>query len=262
KQAFILKQVRGCEIEGLGQIADKYYASERLKIRATPYGQQIDGTRVFIPGAIVKIHESKEIQKVDGSDSTWIKVYYDVNKIGWVGKELLAELPSPVTGHNFQYNWDKSQYVTQDFKDKAAGVAKALNIDPDDLMAVMASESGFNPAQKNLAGSSATGLIQFTSLVAGGLHTTTTELATMLGIEQLDYVFGYLYSDKGRIVTLGDIYMSVLCPEAVGKNDSYLLYSSGSDEYALNKGLDADNDGNITKKEAVQSVINTRSNYI
>ncbi|WP_312442720.1 PAAR-like protein [Lacrimispora sp.] len=252
--------------KGSGQIADKYYASERLKIRATPYGQQIDGNRVFIPGAIVKVHESKETQKVDGSDSTWIKVYYDVNKIGWVGKELLAELPSPVTGHNFQYNWGKSQYVTQDFKDKAAGVAKALNIDPDNLMAVMAFESGFNPAQKNMGGGSATGLVQFMPTVAEELHTTTTALATMSGVEQLDYVFGYFYPYKGQLGTLGDVYMRVLWPDAIGQSDNYILYSKGSTYYAANAGLDGSVDGivdgNVTKKEAVQAVIDKRQEYV
>ncbi|GEM_PF-5661777 len=247
--------------QGATQIADKYYASERMKIRATPNGQQIDGTRVFIPGAIVKVHESKETQKVAGSDSMWIKVYYDVNKIGWVGKELLENLPEPVAGYNFKYNWDKSQYVNKDFKDKVNGISQSLGIDPDDLMAVMAFESGLNPAQKNMAGGSATGLVQFMPDVAAELHTTTAELATMPGVEQLDYVFGYFYVKKGKMKTLGDIYMRVLCPEAVGESDDYVIYSTGN-EYAANAGLDANKDGKITKKEAVQSVINTRNNYI
>ncbi|GLC81720.1 PAAR-like protein [Lacrimispora brassicae] len=249
--------------KGAGQIADKYFANERLKIRATPNGQQIDGDRVFIPGAIVKVHESKETQKVEDSDSTWIKVYYDVSKVCWVGKEVLKELPQPVTGHNFKYNWDKSQYVTQDFKNKAAGVAKSLGIDPDDLMAVMAFESyGCNPSQTNMAGGSATGLVQFMPDTAKDLHTTTAELAKMSGVEQLDYVFGYFYPYKGRLITLSDIYMRVLAPSNIGKGENDAVYTKGSEKYEANKGLDANGDGTITKKEATQKVIDERNKYI
>ena len=168
-------------------------------------------------------------------------------------------MPSPVTGHNFQYNWGKSQYVTQDFKDKAAGVAKTLNIDPDNLMAVMAFESGFNPAQKNTGGVSATGLVQFMPTVAEELHTTTTALATMSGVE-------YFYPYKGQLGTLGDVYMRVLWPDAIGQSDNYILYSKGSTYYAANAGLDgsADGivDGNVTRKEAVQVVIDKRQEYV
>lgn len=242
-------------------ISDKYFAKERVKIRVTANGQQVDGKRIFAKGAIVKVHPSKEMKKVDGSDSTWIKVYYDGSNVAWVSRENLEELPQPVNNYKFQYNWDKSQYVTQDFKDKAVGVAKTLGLDPDDLMSVMAFESGLNPAQKNMAGGSATGLVQFMPMVAEELNTTTSELARMSGVDQLDYVFGYLYSDKGKMITLADIYMKVLCPEAIGKNESYPIYSSGSIQYKANKGLDSDNDGIITKKEAVQAVIDKRREF-
>jgi hypothetical protein len=243
------------------QIADKYYVNDRVKIRETPNGKQLDGNKVFIKGAIVKVHPSKELKKVDGSDSTWIKVFYDGSNIAWIAKEVLEELPQPVTDYKYQYNWDKSQYVTRDFKNKAAGVAKELGLDPDDLMTVMAFESGLNPAQKNMAGGSATGLVQFMPMVAEELNTTTNELSKMSGVEQLDYVFGYLYPQNGKISTLGDIYMRILCPEAIGKDSSYILYSSGTNEYTKNKGLDFNKDGKITKQEAVQRVLNIRNNY-
>lgn len=247
--------------EGSGEIVDKYIASESIKIRVTPNGQPVDGNIIFKKGAIVKIHSSKEEKIVDGSDFTWIKVYYDGSNVAWVAKELLIELPKPVTGYSFNYNWDKSQYVNQEFKDKAVGVAKSLDIDPDDLMAVMAFESRFNPAQKNEGGSSATGLIQFMSDVAKELDTTTSDLATMSGVEQLDYVFGYFYPEKGKLKTLSDVYMKVLCPEAVGESEDYPIYTSGTDKYINNKGLDTDGNGIINKKEATQKVINEINKY-
>ncbi|GEM_PF-6650855 len=194
--------------EGSNKILDKYYAAADAKIRATPNGQQIGGNRIFKKGAIIKVVDpSKEPEKVDGSDESWIKVYYDGNNVGYVALGLLYELPKPITGHTFKYKWEKSQHVTQDFKDKTAGVAKSLGIDPDDLMAVMAFESfGCNPAQGNMAGGSAVGLVQFMPDVAEELNTTSAELITMSGVEQLDYVFGYfigrlysvtIYEDDG-----------------------------------------------------------------
>ncbi len=201
-----------------------------------------------------------ELEKETGD-----KTEYEIGQIREAArqmKEFLEELPKPITGYRYQYKWEKSQYVTQDFKDKVAGISRELGIDPDDLMAVMAFESRFNPAQKNLAGGSATGLVQFMPTVAEELNTTTSKLAQMEGVEQLDYVFGYLYSEKGKIKTLDDIYMKVLCPEAIGKSDNYPIYSKGDNRYEANKNLDLNKDGIISKKEAVQVVIDRRSEYI
>lgn len=240
---------------------DKYYALERIKIRSSPNGPQIED-KAFIPGAIVKICKPLTQKEQDGYN--WVKVTYDgdSNNEGWVAFEYLGKLPEPIKGHVFKYKWSNSQYVTQDFLDKAAGVSKALGIDPDDLMAVMAFESYLNPAQKNLAGGSATGLVQFMPDVATEINTTTSDLAKMSGVEQLDYVFGYMYGKKG-IKTLGDIYMRVLCPEAIGEADNYPIYTKVEqpDKYEANKGLDADGNKEISKKEATKKVEDNRDQY-
>ena len=78
--------------------------------------------------------------------------------------------------------------VDQDFRAKVRSVAAQLKINPDWLMAIMAFETGgtFSPSVQNAAGSSATGLIQFTSATAVGLGTTTAALARMTAVEQLD----------------------------------------------------------------------------
>lgn len=161
------------------QEKNKYYVTEKIKVRETPNGKQVDRNKVFKEGAIVEIYQPQEIKNVDDSEYSWIKICYGENKTGWVAKEFLEELPKPITGYRYQYKWEKSQYVTQDFKDKVAGISRELGIDPDDLMAVMAFESRFNPAQKNLAGGSATGLVQFMPTVAEELNTTTSKLAQM-----------------------------------------------------------------------------------
>ena len=78
----------------------------------------------------------------------------------------------------------------------------------------MAFETGgtFDPAEKNKAGSGATGLIQFMPETAKGLGTTTDELAKMTRTEQMKYVEKFL-SDKGiEGKGLSDVYMAVLFP--------------------------------------------------
>ena len=126
----------------------------------------------------------------------------------------------------------------------------------------MAFETGgtFNPAEKNRAGSGATGLIQFMPSTAEGLGTTTDELAKMSRTEQMKYVEKFL-SNKGISGKgLSDVYMAVLFPAAVGKPDDFVLFGKGAmsgytgTAYEQNKGLDANNDGSITKAEASAKV--------
>jgi hypothetical protein len=150
--------------------------------------------------------------------------------------------------------------VTFDFRSKAAQVAKNLGMDINHLMTIMAFETAgsFSPSQKNGAGSSAIGLIQFMKSTAKNLGTTTTALSKMTAVEQLDYVEKYLSAYKGKLNTLEDAYMAVLYPAAVGKDPSYVLFNqyetvNGEEKetlaYKENAGLDTDHDGKITKNE-------------
>ena len=151
----------------------------------------------------------------------------------------------------------------QSFKESVSATAKRLGISEDDLYAVMAFETGgtFNPAEKNRAGSGATGLIQFMPSTAEGLGTTTDELAKMSRTEQMKYVEKFL-SNKGISGKgLSDVYMAVLFPAAVGKPDDFVLFGKGAmsgftgKAYEQNSGLDANNDGSITKAEASAKVM-------
>jgi hypothetical protein len=58
--------------------------------------------------------------------------------------------------------------------------------------------------------------------------------------------------------TVEDLYMQILWPVAVGKPNSYVLFTAGSSStgkaYSQNSGLDIDKDGNITKAEAAAKV--------
>lgn len=186
--------------------------------------------------------------------------------------EMNNQLKGTKEGHNvfntafeFQYNWAKeglpsTKFVTPEFMEKVIEISRKLQINPDDLMSVMAFESGFDPAIKN-PGSSATGLIQFVSERAVSLGTTVEELSNMSGVEQLDYVYKHYESYAGKLKDVGDVYMVTLWPSAVGKPDSYALFVKGDKYYDVNSGLDYDCDGIVTKEEATRRVIEKRDIY-
>ncbi|MDP2121358.1 MAG: transglycosylase SLT domain-containing protein [Hoeflea sp.] len=146
--------------------------------------------------------------------------------------------------------------VTGDFKRKTIAIARRLGMDPNHLMAIMAFETGrtFDPAITNRAGSGATGLIQFMPATAKALGTTTARLAVMSAVDQLDYVETYLAPYKGKMGDLASAYMAVLYPRAVGKEPGYVLFRKGSVAYRLNRGLDTNGDGAVTKTEAAAKV--------
>ena len=83
----------------------------------------------------------------------------------------------------------------------------------------------------------------------------------MTAIEQLDYVYMYLKPYAGKMTTISDIYMAVLWSKAVGKDENYVLWKSGSKQYKQNIGLDINNDGQITKAEATHKVLERMDVY-
>ncbi|WP_298689091.1 transglycosylase SLT domain-containing protein [uncultured Sphingomonas sp.] len=149
--------------------------------------------------------------------------------------------------------------VAPDFRARVRAIADGLSTDPNYLMACMAFESAgtFRPDVKNGAGSGAVGLIQFMPQTAGQLHTTTGKLALMTAVDQLDFVDLYFRPWRGRMHNLGDVYMPILWPDAVGKPDSYVMFSEGDAHparYLQNRGLDADHSGRITRGEVCAAV--------
>jgi uncharacterized protein (DUF2345 family) len=162
---------------------------------------------------------------------------------------------------NMPSDWTKDL----DFYKKVKVVATELKCSHIDLLCCMAFETGrtMNPALQNSI--RATGLIQFLPVTAEKVLDTTVEyLATLTRVQQMDWVLKYF--KKGPIaklssVTLEDLYMAILWPAAVGKPDSYILFSEPSKSYEQNKGLDKNKDGNITKAEAAAKV-RDQLNYI
>lgn len=158
-----------------------------------------------------------------------------------------------------QYSVPEDVAGDQEFMTGVSSVANNIGANPNDLLRIMGFETGgsFDPGQKNLGGSSATGLIQFMDFTAKELGTTTEALANMSRTEQLAYVERYFKGKLGNVKNpnLSDLYMAVLWPRAVGKDENYVLWEEGSEEYTANSGLDMDGNGTVTKGEAVQKVL-------
>jgi hypothetical protein len=156
--------------------------------------------------------------------------------------------------------------VSPAFRDKVRTISASLPCDPSDLMACMAWESGrsFRPDVRNMAGSGAVGLIQFMPTVAQELGASDDALAAMTAEAQLDYVERYFAMWKRRLAPgkpfgLGDLYMAILWPAAVGKPDDFVLFdvddTAHPARYRQNAGLDIDKDGKVTKAEAAAKVL-------
>jgi len=140
--------------------------------------------------------------------------------------------------------------VSAAFKTKLIQIARNIGVDPNYLISAIAFETGetFSPSIRNRNG--ATGLIQFTPATAIELGASTDELAAMSAEDQLNFVEKYFYPYRNMLETLEDVYMAILWPAAIGKPNSWVLFSSPSPQYDRNSGLDTDKDGNVTKAEA------------
>lgn len=174
--------------------------------------------------------------------------------------------------------WSAKQ--SPEFVAKVKTIVTALGMPvtaPDDLMACIAWESGetFSASVVNKAGSGATGLIQFMPGTAIAYYYSASEMSKMstarkkqAGIEsceklsklsdiaQLDYVLKYFQPYKGRLKNLGDLYMSILWPAGIGKDDSYVLWSEADrpTTFRQNAGLDVNGDKVITRAECLIKV--------
>lgn len=171
-------------------------------------------------------------------------------------QQQTASTPTEPTSQRRPIAW--GAHVSPTFKERVWWIADTLRLNPDDLMACMAWESGesFSPSVRNAAGSGATGLIQFMPSTAVGLGTSTAKLAAMTAEDQLNYVYKYFKPYAGRLNNLGDIYMAILWPKAVGKPDSYVLWEKGKQPttFRQNAGLDINKDQKITRKECLEKI--------
>lgn len=189
------------------------------------------------------------------------QVKQDLRRIISAAQSALAELEDRDNGaiavSSRQLVWGEK--VSTKFKAGVIWIEDQISLDADNLMACIAFETGttFDPAERNKAGSSGTGLIQFMSFTAKNLGTTTSALAQMTAVRQLSYVYKY-FCQFGRDFSgwsLEDTYMAILFPKAIGKsNDWPMPWKYGKIAYRQNAGLDLNKDRVITKGEASTGV--------
>ncbi len=138
------------------------------------------------------------------------------------------------------------------FEKKVRQVSRRLQIPPEWLMAVMHSESRFDASVANHKGSGATGLIQWMPTTAKEFGLTVKQLRNLNHTEQLELVFKYLDRVQKRYKpyeSLTDVYLAILYPKAIGQDPCYSLYAAPHKAYAMNKGLDYNNDDKVTVQD-------------
>jgi len=142
-------------------------------------------------------------------------------------------------------------------------IAKRLKTEPAWLLNVMASESLFNPTARNgLPGQTATGLLQFIEKTAQRMGTTTEAVRRMSPVEQLRLVEIYLTPFRGRLNSLADVYLAVFRGFIVEGGGASVVAPLGKSKkerriYALNRWLDFNDDGKITKGELALAAFTT-----
>jgi hypothetical protein len=145
---------------------------------------------------------------------------------------------------------------------KVESIAARLGYNPNWLLAVMNSETGgtFSSSIRNKQ-SGAVGLIQFMPSTATWIGTTSSALAAMNRIDQLDYVYKYFnqWKKAGKVAKgYYDLYMITFYPYAVGRPESFILGSEVSDEraktIARQNNFDYDKDGYISVNDFKQFV--------
>lgn len=151
-----------------------------------------------------------------------------------------------------------------EFLAKTKQVAKNLNCNYKDLLALMNSESSLDPKAVNKH-TNATGLIQFMPKTAEYIGTSTEALKNMSALEQLDYVEKYLSIMKKSAgfkpndkLSSADLYALTFLP-AYAKQEVLTQKSNGR-RYTLNAGLDLDKDGKITKTDLAARMASRRVN--
>jgi murein DD-endopeptidase MepM/ murein hydrolase activator NlpD len=147
-------------------------------------------------------------------------------------------------------------------------LAQKYNIDANDLIGLMQSESGVNPQARNPNGG-ATGLIQFMPNTARGIGTSTDALYGMNRAQQMVWVDRYFQANRlPRGATAGNLYASVFLPAYTSRPPNFVVARNGGPNdaganrsgswYSANRGLDLNNDGTITIAELGERVSKKR----
>ncbi|MGB1204332.1 MAG: phage tail tip lysozyme [Chitinophagales bacterium] len=158
---------------------------------------------------------------------------------------------------NTLFLMDKAENYTKTpglFAKRINEIGQNLDIPADWLMGLIHSESGFDPNVKNMKGSGAKGLIQWTKAT---LRAYNIKKLPKTPLEQLDYVEAYLADQKkryGSFKNFTTLKLAVLYPVAMKKKNSYVLFESPFLDYHQNEGLDTNKDGKVTVADIEQKM--------
>ena len=164
------------------------------------------------------------------------------------------------TGRVIPWGLQAQKSYGREFIEGVLWIESMLGLKPEFLMPCMKFESDINIRARNPM-SSASGLIQFMAATARNLGTTIEAIRRMDAMTQLSYVYRYFkdFDDRGFKLEewdLADTYMAILWPAGIGKPMSHPIFVQGKGAaYAVNKGLDANKDGFVTKGEAAARII-------
>ncbi len=136
-------------------------------------------------------------------------------------------------------------------------VARSLGFDPDYLATVMSFESAgsFDPKKKNVAGSGATGLIQFMPSTAERLGYTTAQLATMSQEEQIRGPVWKYFSTFGKLSTLDHVYLAVFYPKFMYLSDDTVVATAGDGSKVFEQNAGFSQDGNTIRRADIVRTI-------
>jgi len=152
-------------------------------------------------------------------------------------------------------NFERLLSEYPDFLPELQRVAARLETPPEWLLNVMACESSFVASARNpLPGQTASGLLQIIEQTAVGLGTTTAAIRRMTPTEQLKLIEKYFLPFRGRLNNLADVYTAVFRGLVInGGSETVVAPLNTSPKerraYRLNRGLDLNGDGQITKGE-------------
>lgn len=145
----------------------------------------------------------------------------------------------------------KPAVLPDSFFRELKAISARLPCDPGDLLAVMVSESGADPAAQNPNGR-ATGLIQFMPATLQGLGWTSgpDEFRKLSAEQQLPYVERYFRPHRGKLTSPGRLYQATFLPATLSNSDESTILAAPAGPrprvYQSNKGLDVNADGVIT----------------
>lgn len=148
------------------------------------------------------------------------------------------------------------------FATKVEDISDRLGIPPNWLMFLMDFESAGSFSASVPNGLSCYGLIQFCPDQSGGSYKTIDgqiytmeQIAAMSNIRQLDLVYDYLKDYKGDMQSFYDLYLAILWPNSLGKDDSYVIRTGSNPIFDMNKN------GTITVGE-VKAFLDERVNRL